>query len=212
MDLQYESKSWESNTLLLGIDEAGIGTYSGCAYVGYVIFPQGYDFSLNLSEVNDSKKLTEKKRFDLELKIKKDALYWAVDEISAAVVDARSAYHAVLNSIKMRVATDAVLKNLTYSILFDGGHGIPGLTVQNNFLIKGDGKCYSIAAASILAKTSKDHEMIALSDLHPEYDWANNKGYGTAKHEAAIRQYGLTQHHRRTYCKKFAQASTTGIE
>ena len=204
MDASYEEASWANDELLCGIDEAGLGCLAGSLFVGYVIFPKNYDFAVRLSKVNDSKKLSEDTRFELAKLIKEDAVFWAVDKIDPDMVDERSGYHAVLDAIKNKTTTPA-LQNLRYSILFDGNHAVPGVDVINKFLIKGDGKCYSIAAASILAKTQKDLEMIGLDLLCPQYNWKSNKGYGTKKHEAAILENGLTEFHRKTYCKKFIQ-------
>lgn len=205
MNDNFEQLAWAEGKLLLSVDECGIGNFAGGGEVGYVIFPANYNFAAKLSGVRDSKKLSKAARETIEPTIKAEALYWAVDEITIPHIEARSAYHARFDLIRARVDECERLRKLNYKILLDGNARVSGLEIENDCLIKGDNICYSIAAASILAKCEKDRKMKILSAEFPEYDWETNSGYGTPKHIEAIRKFGLTKYHRRSYCKKYIE-------
>lgn len=200
----YEAAEWRDDKLLCGVDEVGYGSIFHSCYIAGVIFSNGFDFNL-LPGLTDSKKLKDSKRFILETLIKEHALTWFCEEITSDVIDVETAYHA-----KYRVAGQAINKlvvNKPLVVVMDGSVKIPNLNtdIESRSLIKGDVLVKTISAASIIAKCTHRRKMIELADQFSDYDIINNNGYGTIKHEAAIRQFGLTQHHRRTYCKKFIE-------
>jgi ribonuclease HII len=204
MDLTLEETAWQDDKLLCGVDEVGYGSIFHSCYIAGVIFPTGFDFSI-LPGLTDSKKLKDAKRFALEPIIKENALSWFCEEITAAIIDIETAFHA-----KYRVASEAINKialEKPLIVVMDGSVKIPNLNtgIESTSLIKGDLLVKSISAASIIAKCTHRRKMMELANVFSNYDIVNNNGYGTSKHEAAIRQFGLTQHHRRTYCKKFIQ-------
>lgn len=208
IDDSIEQEVWSKGSLLLGVDEAGMGPLAGSLFVGGVIFHKDYDFD-RLKGLNDSKKLSAKKRFELEPIVKADALYWFVEEVSPAIVDTDSAYHARFHAAARKVV-EVEERGLELVVLMDGNVTIKlpeTSSSESRCLVKGDAKCFSVAAASILAKTAKDKEMICLDKEYPAYDWSSNKGYGTANHIEAIKKFGLTPYHRRTYCRKFEDDS-----
>jgi ribonuclease HII len=201
---EWEVKSWADNNLLLGVDEAGMGCLAGSMYVGGVVFPKDYNFDL-LQGLNDSKKMKPAKRVSLEIQIKEDALKWFCLKVTAQEVDDESAYWARLTSAAAHIVKlDPMLPD--YTVLMDGNVAIETLPwVESDFLIKGDGKCYTLAAASVIAKCAKDREMEILHEGYPVYNWKKNKGYGTKEHQDALAKFGLTEYHRRTYCKKYLE-------
>ena len=185
-----------------GCDEAGRGCLAGSVYAAAVILPDGYQNEL----LNDSKQLTEKRRYELREIIERDAVAWAVGIVTPEEIDKINilnasilAMHRALDQLKVRPEAIIVDGNRfkKYSPpLFGGGRGeaLPHTTI-----VKGDGKYLAIAAASILAKTYRDDYMNRLAEEYPQYDWRSNKGYPTKKHREAIRQYGITPYHRRSY-------------
>jgi ribonuclease HII len=185
-----------------GCDEAGRGCLAGSVYAAAVILPDGYQNEL----LNDSKQLTEKRRYQLREIIERDAVAWAVGIVTPEEIDKINilnasilAMHRALDQLKVRPEAIIVDGNRfkKYSPpLFGGGRGeaLPHTTI-----VKGDGKYLAIAAASILAKTYRDDYMNRLAEEYPQYDWRSNKGYPTKKHREAIRLYGTTPYHRRTF-------------
>jgi len=185
-----------------GCDEAGRGCLAGSVYAAAVILPDGYQNEL----LNDSKQLTEKRRYELREIIERDAVAWAVGIVTPEEIDKINilnasilAMHRALDQLKVRPEAIIVDGNRfkKYSPpLFGGGRGeaLPHTTI-----VKGDGKYLAIAAASILAKTYRDDYMNRLAEEYPQYDWRSNKGYPTKKHRDAIRQYGITPYHRKSY-------------
>ena len=185
-----------------GCDEAGRGCLAGSVYAAAVILPDGYQNEL----LNDSKQLTEKRRYQLREIIERDAVAWAVGIVTPEEIDKINilnasilAMHRALDQLKVRPEAIIVDGNRfkKYSPpLFGGGRGeaLPHTTI-----VKGDGKYLAIAAASILAKTYRDDYMNRLAEEFPQYDWLSNKGYPTKKHREAIRQFGITPYHRKSY-------------
>ena len=185
-----------------GCDEAGRGCLAGSVYAAAVILPDGYQNEL----LNDSKQLTEKRRYELREIIERDAVAWAVGIVTPEEIDKINilnasilAMHRALDQLKVRPEAIIVDGNRfkKYSPpLFGGGRGeaLPHTTI-----VKGDGKYLAIAAASILAKTYRDDYMNRLAEEYPQYDWRSNKGYPTKKHREAIRQFGITPYHRKSY-------------
>ena len=189
-----------------GCDEAGRGCLAGSVYAAAVILPEDYQNDL----LNDSKQLTERRRYQLREIIERDAVAWAVGIVTPEEIDKMNilnasilAMHRALDQLQVRpeaIIVDGNRFKPYYPPEFPapsrGGArgGVPYTTI-----VKGDGKYLSIAAASILAKTYRDDYMNRLAEEYPQYDWRSNKGYPTKKHRDAIRQFGITPYHRRSY-------------
>ena len=175
-----------------GCDEAGRGCLAGSVYAAAVILPPDYQNEL----LNDSKQLTEKKRYQLREIIERDAVAWAVGIVTPEEIDQINILNASILAIHR--ALDQ-LKVRPEAIIVDGNRFKPYQQIPATTIVKGDGKYLSIAAASILAKTYRDDYMNQLALEYPQYDWLSNKGYPTKKHRDAIRQNGITPYHRRSY-------------
>lgn len=180
------------NLVEAGCDEAGRGCLAGAVYAAAVILPPDYKNEL----LNDSKKLTEKQRYQLRPIIEKEALAWAVGVVTPQEIDKINILNA--SFLAMHRALDKLALRPEY-ILVDGNRFKPYQSVPYTTVVKGDGKYLSIAAASILAKTYRDDYMNALHQEYPMYDWLSNKGYPTKKHRDAIRRFGTSPYHRMSY-------------
>ena len=175
-----------------GCDEAGRGCLAGSVYAAAVILPEGYQNEL----LNDSKQLSEKKRYQLREIIERDAVAWAVGIVNPDEIDKINILNASI--LAMHRALDQ-LKVRPEAIIVDGNKFKKYKDVPHTTIVKGDGKYLAIAAASILAKTYRDDYMNRLAEEYPQYDWLSNKGYPTKKHREAIKQFGITPYHRRSY-------------
>ncbi len=175
-----------------GCDEAGRGCLAGSVYAGAVIFPPDY----RNEELNDSKQLSERRRNELSEIIKRDAVAWAVGVVEPDEIDRINILNA--SFLAMHRALDA-LSVRPEAVIVDGNRFKPYRDLPYTTIVKGDGKYLSIAAASILAKTYRDDYMAELARQYPQYDWQSNKGYPTKKHREAIREFGITPFHRRSY-------------
>jgi ribonuclease HII len=175
-----------------GCDEAGRGCLAGSVYAAAVILPDGYENEL----LNDSKQLTEKKRYLLREIIQRDAVAWAVGVVTPEEIDKINILNASI--LAMHRALDQLLVR-PQAVIVDGNRFKKYQDLPHTTIVKGDGKYLSIAAASILAKTYRDDYMNELAEKYPYYDWASNKGYPTKKHREAIRQYGTSPYHRMSY-------------
>ena len=175
-----------------GCDEAGRGCLAGSVYAAAVILPDGYQNEL----LNDSKQLTEKKRYQLREIIEHDAVAWAVGIVTPEEIDKINILNASI--LAMHRALDQ-LKVRPEAVIVDGNRFKKYKDLPHTTIVKGDGKYLSIAAASILAKTYRDDYMNKLAEEYPQYDWLSNKGYPTKKHREAIRQFGITPYHRKSY-------------
>lgn len=180
------------NKVEAGCDEAGRGCLAGSVFAAAVILPPDYENEL----LNDSKQLSEKKRYLLRSMIEKDALAWAVGVVTAVEIDKINILNASI--LAMHRALDA-LSLRPEAIIVDGNRFKPYHDVPHTTIVKGDGKYLSIAAASILAKTYRDDYMKAIAEEFPQYDWQSNKGYPTKKHRAAIKEYGISPYHRKSF-------------
>jgi ribonuclease HII len=198
-----------------GCDEAGRGCLAGAVYAAAVILPPDYQNEL----LNDSKQLTERRRYQLREQIEHDAVAWAVGIVGPDEIDKINILNASI------LAMHRALDQLTVrpqAIIVDGNRFKPyqahphpllgsaaspreeplprgGEVIPHTCIVKGDGKYLSIAAASILAKTYRDDYMNRLAEEYPQYDWLSNKGYPTKKHRQAIKDYGTTPYHRRSF-------------
>ena len=175
-----------------GCDEAGRGCLAGSVFAAAVILPEGYQNEL----LNDSKQLTEKKRYQLREMIERDAVAWAVGVVTPEEIDQINILNASI--LAMHRALDQ-LKVRPEAVIVDGNRFKKYKDLPHTTIVKGDGKYLSIAAASILAKTYRDDYMNQLAEEYPPYDWKSNKGYPTKKHRDAIRQFGITPYHRKTF-------------
>lgn len=184
--------SYYKGKIEAGCDEAGRGCLAGSVFAAAVILPEDYQNEL----LNDSKQLTEKKRYQLREIIQRDAVAWAVGIVTPEEIDKINILNASI--LAMHRALDQ-LKVRPEAIIVDGNRFKPYQKIPYTTIVKGDGKYLSIAAASILAKTYRDDYMNRLAEEYPQYDWLSNKGYPTKKHRDAIRQYGITPYHRKTF-------------
>ena len=204
-----------------GCDEAGRGCLAGSVYAAAVILPEDYQNEL----LNDSKQLSEKRRYELREIIERDAIAWAVGIVTSEEIDKINILNASI--LAMHRALDA-LKVEPEAIIVDGNRFKPytppslrnvkpnspssnispssfllppssTIHLPHSTIVKGDAKYLSIAAASILAKTYRDDYMNELAEEYPQYDWRSNKGYPTKKHREAIKQFGITPYHRKSY-------------
>ncbi len=189
---QMLKKHLDKHLIEAGCDEAGRGCLAGPVFAAAVIFPKKFKNSL----INDSKKLSDKQRKLLRKTIEEEAITWAVAEVSAKEIDEINILNA--SFLAMHRAIDQ-LKISPQSLLIDGNRFNKYKEIPHTCIIQGDSKYLSIAAASILAKTYRDDYMDALHTQFPMYDWINNKAYGTPKHLKAIKKYGFTDHHRKSF-------------
>lgn len=183
---------YEQGRVEAGCDEAGRGCLAGSVYAAAVILPPDY----HNERLNDSKKLTARQRYALRQDIERDAVAWAVGVVTPQEIDQINILNASI--LAMHRALDQ-LQVRPEAIIVDGNRFKPYRDLPHTTIVKGDGKYLSIAAASILAKTYRDDEMIRLAQEYPDYDWQHNMGYPTRKHLEAIRQHGITPYHRRTF-------------
>lgn len=189
--LEYETELYKKGlTLICGIDEVGRGPLFGPVVAAAVILPVNYFHK----DIKDSKKLTPKKRDELYDIIKKDAISIGIGIIDEKTIDKANIYEAT------KLAMKEALNNLNVKpehVLIDAMK--IDIDIPSTSIIKGDSLSESIAAASIIAKVTRDRMIDELSLKYPEYDLENNKGYGTKKHLEALHKYGATPHHRKTY-------------
>jgi ribonuclease HII len=175
-----------------GCDEAGRGCLAGPVFAAAVILPADFKHSL----LNDSKQVSEKDRYDLRLEIEASAVAFAVGQVDHLEIDQINILNASFKA--MHHALDQLSMQPGF-IIVDGNRFKKYREIPHACIVKGDGKYFSIAAASILAKTYRDDYMHAIAAEHPEYDWTNNKGYPTEKHRRAVIEFGFTPYHRKTF-------------
>ena len=182
----------EANRIEAGCDEAGRGCLAGSVFAAAVILPP--DFKND--DLNDSKQLSEKKRYALRPVIEKEAIAWAVGIVTPEEIDKINILKA--SFLAMHRAIDQ-LQVRPEHLLIDGNRFTPYPDIKHTTVVKGDGKYLSIAAASILAKTYRDDYMDELAKEYPDYHWTENIGYPTKAHREAIRTIGITPYHRKTF-------------
>lgn len=193
MDKEAEIKA-QGYSAVCGIDEAGRGPLAGPVVAAAVILPDG----IQLPGVTDSKKITEKKRELLFDFVKEHALAWGIGQASQEEIDEINILQATF--LAMRRAVDALPVSADFALI--DGNRIDGLNIPSECVVGGDGKVLSIAAASILAKVTRDRYMREMAKQYPQYGFEAHKGYGTKAHYAAIEQYGICPLHRKTFLKK----------
>ncbi len=182
----------EAGRIEAGCDEAGRGCLAGAVFAAAVILPPDFQSE----ELNDSKKLSEKRRYALRPVIEKEALAWAVGIVTPEEIDKINILKA--SFLAMHRAIDQLAIKPDH-LLIDGNRFTPYPDIPHTTVVKGDGKLLSIAAASILAKTYRDDYMNSLAADYPEYHWLENKGYPTKAHREAIRIHGITPYHRKSF-------------
>ncbi len=197
-------KKYPDAQLICGIDEVGRGPLAGPVMAGAVILPR----DARILYINDSKKLSEKRREALYQEIMDTAVAAAVGEVSPQRIDEINILQATYEAMREAVSKLAVPPEL---LLVDAVH-IPGLEIRQVSIIKGDAKSQSIAAASIIAKVTRDHLMAGYDLKWPEYAFASNKGYGTAAHITALKEYGPCPIHRRRFIGGILQEEPAGKE
>ena len=183
---------YDKNLIEAGCDEAGRGCLAGPVVAGAVILPKSFKHPL----LNDSKKLTEKQRYELRPIIEKEALAWAVGIVDHKEIDKINILNA--SFLAMHRAVDQ-LKEKPELLLIDGNRFNPYVGIIHQCIVKGDSKFLSIAAASVLAKTYRDDIMLDLHKKYPPYQWDRNKGYPTKSHRKGIAEHGVTPVHRMTF-------------
>lgn len=195
---QYEREAvFQGHMVICGCDEAGAGPLAGPVYAAAVILPLGED----IPDLNDSKKLTGKKREALFPAIQEKALAWSVAFVDAAEIDETDILSARMKA--MQLAIDGLARKPDFALI-DGNRDkgrTASITAPHRCLVKGDSLSASIAAASILAKVSRDQYMVDVAAKYPEYHFEQHKGYGTKLHYELLRAYGPSPIHRRTFLK-----------
>lgn len=190
IEREYAQKGYQ---LICGADEAGAGPLAGAVYAAAVILPLG----LEIEGLNDSKKLSPKKREALYDIIKEKAVTWAINGVDVEEIDRTDILTARLKAMNLCIE---MLNPKPDFALIDGNRD-KGISCPHITVVKGDGRSANIAAASILAKVTRDRYMIAVDKVYPQYGFAQHKGYPTKAHYEALRKYGPCPIHRRTFLK-----------
>ena len=175
-----------------GCDEAGRGCLAGPVFAAAVILPKSFSHPM----LNDSKKINEKNRFDLRDMVEREALAYAVALVDHVEIDQINILNASIKAMHLALAQLRIRPGF---VIIDGNRFKSFEDLTHQCIIKGDSKYFSIAAASILAKTYRDEYMLNLAGEYPQYDWMSNKGYPTIKHRDAVISYGLSPFHRKTF-------------
>ena len=197
MKTDYELTLWEKTGIICGIDEVGRGPLAGPVVAGAVMFPRWFrPEGSALEQLNDSKKLSARMREELAAEIKINALGWAVASVEPDTIDQINILQATMLAMNSAVASLSVTPEL---LLVDGNRFTTTLGIPYTTIVKGDSKVFSIAAASVLAKTHRDGIMAAYGTEWPEYGFERHVGYGTGEHVRAITQYGRCPIHRKSF-------------
>ena len=193
--LSFYEKKFRDYEYICGVDEVGRGPLAGPVVAGAVILPKDCD----ILYINDSKKLSAKKREELYDEITSKAVAWATALCTPEEIDAINILQATYNAMKMAIHQ----LNPQPNLLLNDAVKIPDLDIKQVPIIRGDSSSISIGAASIVAKVTRDRMMVEYDKIYPGYDFASNKGYGSAKHIEAIKNLGPTPIHRKTFIKNF---------
>ena len=194
---KYE-REYADYSYICGIDEVGRGPFAGPVIACAIILPK----DCNILYINDSKQLSEKKREELYDEILSSAIAYGIGSVPPQKIDEINILQATYEAMRQAIKNLSV----TPDILLNDAVTIPEVSIEQVPIIKGDAKSISIAAASIIAKVTRDKIMVAYDKVFPGYDFANNKGYGSAKHIEAIKKLGLTPIHRRSFVKNIIQS------
>lgn len=194
--LEYENEAYAKGfNVICGVDEAGRGPLAGPVYAAAVILPKGYV----VDGVNDSKKLSEKKREMLFDKITNECVCYNIGIATEQEIDEINILQATF--LAMRRAVEGL--DVKPDIALIDGNKKPGLEIEQWDIVKGDAKSANIAAASIIAKVSRDRYMLEMAEKYPQYQFEKHKGYGTKLHYEMLEKYGVSPIHRKTFLKKF---------
>ncbi len=190
-DMQY----YDKYPLLCGTDEAGRGPLAGDVFAAAVIFAP----DTVIEGINDSKKLTAKKRDALYDEIKEKALYWSIQRATVEEIEELNILNCAMLAMKRSVESLGVTPDLVIA----DGNKTPPVSCPVQFLVNGDAKSQSVAAASILAKVERDRYMEAMAEKYPQYDFGKHKGYGTKLHYQRLDEFGPSEIHRMSFLKKY---------
>jgi len=185
-------KAFNNKFFICGVDEAGRGSLAGPVTAAAVILPKNYKNQL----IKDSKKLSELNRRKLYKEITSIAIDYSIIDISNNIIDSINVLESTF--LAMNKAISKIIKKADY-IIIDGNRFKTNNKFDYKCIVKGDAIYQSIAAASILAKVHRDNLMLKFDKDYPHYDWINNKGYGTIKHKTAIKKYGISRYHRKSF-------------
>ncbi len=195
LDFSYEIEAHDKGySIVCGVDEAGRGPLAGPVFAAAVILPENYSHEI----LNDSKKLSEKKRDLVFDDVIRDAVAYSVGIATEKEIDEINILKATFLAMKRAVDGLTIKPDLAYI----DGNQYPKTGVKEVTIVKGDSKCMSVAAASIIAKVSRDRYMLKVAEEYPEYEFTKHKGYGTKLHYEMIEKYGVSPVHRRTFLKK----------
>ncbi len=195
LDYSYEKEAHDNGySVVCGVDEAGRGPLAGPVFAAAVILPENYSHEI----LNDSKKLSEKKRDMVYDDIIKDAVCYSVGIATEKEIDDINILNATFLAMKRAVDGLSIKPDLAYI----DGNQYPETGIKEVTIVKGDSKCMSVAAASIIAKVSRDRFMVEIAEKYPEYQFPKHKGYGTKLHYEMIEKYGISPVHRRSFLKK----------
>ncbi len=183
---------YQSALMEAGCDEAGRGSLAGPVFAAAVILPADYSHP----NLNDSKQLSAKQREKIRCDIEKESVAWAVGRAEAGEIDSVNIINATFLAVHRAIKSLPVVPGF---IIMDGNRFLPYRKIPFNCIIKGDSIYFSIAAASVLAKTYRDEYMYVIHKKYPKYEWERNKGYPTASHRRAIESYGISPYHRRSF-------------
>ncbi len=192
---EFDSQYRENSRLVCGCDEAGRGPLAGDVFAAAVVFDEG----TVIEGINDSKKLSEKKREKLSEEIKEKALYWSIKTASIQEIEKLNILNCAMLAMK-RAVEDLPVKP---DICLIDGNKTPELDVKSQAVVGGDAKSQSIAAASILAKVARDRYMLEMAEKYPQWQFEKHKGYGTKLHYEMIDKYGESPIHRPSFLKKY---------
>lgn len=196
MDFEFEfSAKSKGYSAVCGVDEAGRGPLAGPVFAAAVILSENCE----IEGLNDSKKISEKKRDALFDVIKEKAISWSVASVDEKIIDEINILQATY--LAMRKAVEGLDVPADYALI--DGNRMPPLEIEGETIVKGDAKSPSIAAASILAKVSRDRFMLELDEKYPQYQFAKHKGYGTKLHYEMLTEHGISDCHRMSFLKSF---------
>ena len=195
LDFSYELKAHKDGyKIVCGIDEAGRGPLAGPVFAAAVILPENYSHEI----LNDSKKLSEKKRDLVYDDIIRDAVAYSIGVATESEIDDINILNATFLAMKRAVDGLKIKPDFAYI----DGNQYPKTGVKEETIVKGDSKCMSVAAASIIAKVSRDRYMLEIAERYPEYQFEKHKGYGTKLHYEMVEKFGVSPVHRRSFLKK----------
>lgn len=198
LDYSYETRAHDEGfSVVCGVDEAGRGPLAGPVFAAAVILPENYSHPV----LNDSKKLTEKKREKVYADIMRDAISVGVGTATEKEIDEINILNATFLAMKRAVEKLSPTPKLA---IIDGNR-CPGTGVKEVALVKGDAKCMSVAAASIIAKVERDRLMYELDEKYPEYEFKKHKGYGTKLHYEKLKEFGISDVHRKSFLKNLGE-------